>query len=323
MDLTALETPARGEASLLAQALEDLLGCPNCHEALALRSDSAALSCAVCRREFPVVEGIPIFLSGDPPDQGEERRFRDTSAVARQASGPADLLRAVGSYHCRPIMGPCARRFRASFGPEDWILDLGTGYGWPWAFAPDGGRVIGVDISLGNLRLARRLLAGRGTRALLVCASGAALPLRRAAVAGVWSAQVLQHMPARILRAACSELDRVMREDFRMELHNLNPAPLHRFLCGLLGRRFHTRGSVGPWETNRLTGAEWLDELRTVRSGRFRASVGYSELFFHPELHLRIWPYPVRLEHWLAERFPAFSGAIARQVCLRITGGMG
>ena len=308
---------------LLTQAVKEALGCPRCHGLLEPEVDESALGCPRCGLRYPVVEGIPVFLSRDPSGQEQERRFRDAAAAAQDGNDAVGLLRAVGRYHCRPMMGSYARRFRASFGLEEWMLDLGIGYGWPWVHGLQGARVIGVDISLGNLRLARRLLAGRGSRVLLVCASAAALPLRAATVAGVWSVQVLQHMPAVVLRAACAELDRVVQEDFRMELHNLNPTPLYRFLCRLLGRRFHTRGSVGPWETNRLTGGEWLDELRTVRSGRFRASTGYSELFFHPELHLGLRPYPVRLERRLARRFPSLGRAIARQVCLRITGGRG
>ena len=130
----------------------------------------------------------------------------------------------------------------------------------------------------------------------------------------------MQHMPSSVLNKACSELNRVVCEEFFMEFHNLNPAFFYRCIYRLFGKRRHTRGSIGPWETNLLSAKEWLDFFQTFRSGRFQASIGYSELFFHPDLHLSVRPYPVRLEKWVDRWLSGLASFFARQVRLRING---
>ncbi len=177
---------------------------------------------------------------------------------------------------------------------------------------------MGIDLSLGNLQLARRLL-GATDRVALVCADAAALPLRRASVAGIWSVQTFQHMPDAVFERAKTELDRTLRDDFQMEISNLNPGLLQRVLYRLAGRRLHRRGRVGEMELTRRTGREWIRAWSDLRPGRSVVSSGYSELFFHPELRLRPHRYPLWAERILA-RIPAVARLIARQVDVRIDG---
>ena len=300
--------------TLLQQAVAELLACPRCDEQLDLDSRAASLRCAGCARAYPVQEGIPVFLDAAPEGQEQELAFRNALAQASQARGAEELWDVVAAHHSAEVMAGRARAFRARFAPQEWLLYLGVGYGWCWAGQPAGARVIGLDMSLGNLRMARKLLGPEQDHVLLICADAARLPIRAGAVTGVWSVQTLQHLPIQTLRRAQAELDRVLSERFLIHLANLNPARLHRLLYRLAGRRLHRRGRAEAMELSRFSLEEWIDLWRAFRGGRVRICGGYSELFFHPDLRLRCRPYPLTVEAVLARRAPWLAAWIARQV---------
>ncbi len=306
--------------SLLETALKGILACPECRGQLALVPTGKSLRCGGCAAETPLVEGIPVFTRGDPGPQEEEKRFRDAAAKNQLGLPGPDLLETAGRHHCLPVMAAHARSFRKRFSERDWILDIGTGYAWPWREVTEAPWVIGIDFSLGNLLLAKRLLEGSDT-VLLLCADAARLPLAAGTMAGAWSAQAFQHFPDPIFRQAQKELDRVLRKDFLLEFHHLHPALLYRVLCKLRGKPLHRRGRCGPFETNRLSLAEWRSRWSSFRQERSKVSCGYSELFFHPELGMRPHPYPLGLERMLTARVPALAGMIARQGVLRVEAG--
>jgi uncharacterized protein YbaR (Trm112 family)/ubiquinone/menaquinone biosynthesis C-methylase UbiE len=305
------------ETGVAAGVLTDILACPGCQGRLA--SDAGGFRCERCAARYPVEDGIPVFLTGRTAGQEGERAFRDRLASRQVAGSAATLLETVGHHHCMRVMARRAARFAARFTPGQWILDLGIGWGWHWR-SRVGPRVFGVDMSLGNLRLARRLLGPGRDDVALVCADAAALPLRSSAVSGAWSVQVLQHMPAGVLERAIAELDRVMADEGRIEISNLNPGLFQRAAYHLAGRRLHLRGAVGEMELTRRSAAEWRAVWRAFRPGRARVVTGYSELFFHPDLHVRPRPYPAALERALAAARPV-AGLFARQVDVVVTCG--
>jgi uncharacterized protein YbaR (Trm112 family) len=47
---------------MIPQDLLDILVCPVCKKALALKDEGKNLKCAECRRVYPVRDGIPIML---------------------------------------------------------------------------------------------------------------------------------------------------------------------------------------------------------------------------------------------------------------------
>jgi uncharacterized protein YbaR (Trm112 family) len=47
----------------LTQSHLDLLVCPVCHGALTLTDSAGAVGCLGCRREFPIVDGLPVLLA--------------------------------------------------------------------------------------------------------------------------------------------------------------------------------------------------------------------------------------------------------------------
>ena len=264
-----------------------------------------------------MVDGIPFFTHRSPGLQEEEKRFRNAAADLQLRQGSQDLLGVAGRHHCLPIMGDHARSFRRRFPTQEWLLDIGTGYAWPWKNASEGAAILAVDISMGNLLLAKRLLGESGS-VLLLCADAAHLPVSGKAVSGIWSVQAFQHFPKPVFRQAQRELDRILKKEFLMEFHHLHPAALYQLIWRLRGKKLPLRGRSGPFETNRLSLPEWQARWAGFREGRPEISCAYSELFFHPELGLRPRPYPLALERWLASRAPTLAGIIARQGFLRV-----
>lgn len=307
--------------SALRDAIESVLACPLCKAELVLEDALGRLRCTGCQGTYQVSDGIPTFLQGQTVIQEEEKQSRDALAAEYSYRDRQALMDLIGQHHCLSLMRKQAEEFRARFKPDEWILDIGIGNGWQWTGDGGGARVLGIDMSLGNLALARRLLGDRRHDVVLVCADAAALPVRDHAIAGVWSVQVFQHFPQNVLRSVQSELNRVLGDEFVMEMHNLNPAVLHRLIYRLFGKRFHCRGRLGPKELNRLSGREWTDIWRRFRGGRAQVSYGYSELFFHPDFRLRPRHYPMKLEQALARHAPGVASLFARQVRVSVSAG--
>lgn len=274
--------------------------------------------CADTAPAGPLLDGIPVLLKADRLAQAAERRFREAFAVAYCHSSRQELLTVVARHHAMAIMRRQVRAFHARFRPHEWILDLGTGFGWHWQDLEAGAKVLAVDFSLENLRLARRVLGHRQHHVMLVCADAALLPLHPRTIAGLWSVQAFQHFPDTVLNRVREELDRVLQPAFVMEITNVNPAIAVRAIYRLCGKRFHRRGTRGSMELNCRSVSEWTALWRSFRAGGVRIRHSYSELFFHPDLRLRPRRYPLWLERVLARRVSSVAGWIARQLTIRV-----
>ncbi len=305
----------------LREALETVLACPVCQGQLALPDRTAGLNCPSCGRAYPIKDGIPVFLQNEPLAQEEERQRRDRLASGYLSSDAQTILQVIARHHCLTVMRRHAAEFRGRFKPSQWLLDIGIGWGWHWLGHGVAAKILGVDMSLNNLLLARHLLGQNGHGVVLVCADAAALPIRAQAISGVWSVQVFQHFPSEMLQRVLSELDRILKDRFMMEIYNLNRPLLHKMVYRLFGKHFHCRGKQGEMELNRLSVREWTDIWRGFRHGSPKISHSYSELFFHPDFRLSPERYPVRLERILATYVPPVSAFFARQAQLSFEAG--
>lgn len=304
----------------LPQAIEEVLACPACKSHLSREDGGLTLKCCACRQSFPVFEGIPILLIGKTAAQEEERQWRDRLAAQHGKQDVAALMETIGRHHCIPLMRQRAAEFHQRFKADQWILDIGPGWGWHWANLAPGARVLGVDMSLHSLLIAQRLLRP-GDPVVLVCADAANLPIRAGTISGGWSVQVFQHFPPEILRRVQDELERVLKDDFEMEIYNLNLPWLHRLIYPLFGKRLHRTGKEGEMMFNRYPAREWTAIWRKFRNGAPIITHRYSELFFHPEFHLRPDRYPLGLEDFLATRAPGLAALFARQLGLHLEAG--
>ncbi len=172
-----------------------------------------------------------------------------------------------------PWFEPMAADLVAALGaaPRDRILDVGTGTGLVAALAGSrlgsGGVVIGLDPSVGMLRIARQ---HRGTVAVAGMAPGLPFPGRCFDV--VAANLVLSHLPD--LAGGLADLARVLRRGGRLGVTTWGPAPADaeeqateadaivgslREVCGLPGE---TPVKGAPWEEVLRDG----DELRRALS---------------------------------------------------------
>jgi uncharacterized protein YbaR (Trm112 family) len=302
----------------LREAIENVLACPACKGHLTLGKGAVSISCTSCQRVYDIKDGIPVLLKDEALAQEEERQYRDRLAGDYSGGDRQSLMEAIGKHHCIPVMRRHAEEFRNRFKPSEWILDIGIGWGWHWANQERGATLLGLDMSLGNLILAKRILGEGYSNVILIRADAAALPIRTQSISGVWSVQVFQHFPQEVLHRVQNELARVLRNDFLMEIYNLNPAILHKIVYRLFRKQFHSHGKQGEMELNRLSSKEWTDIWQEFGNGSRKLSHSYSELFFHPDLRFRPHKYPIKLENVIAEYAPKLAALFARQVQIRI-----
>jgi SAM-dependent methyltransferase/uncharacterized protein YbaR (Trm112 family) len=183
--------------------------CPACR--VRVQPDGRdALRCDACGRAYPVVAGIPDLRLA--PDR--YLSFDDDRAKARELDALGlDFAGTVHAYWERTpeVPAPLARRYVASalagvdraqvhlrelgpVEPGEPLLDAGCGTGGLLvAAALAGACVVGVDIALRWLVVARRALDEAGVRATLAAADAARLPFAPGSFATCMSIEAVEH----------------------------------------------------------------------------------------------------------------------------------
>lgn len=203
------------------------LRCPACGEAV--RSDPDACACAGCGRTFPVLLGIPdlrVPVRAFVDFEEDRALARDlATGYAQETSGSlvgrvwarrvgvpgslvqrrlGEIARAEAKYAAHLAtagwLGPPVRR-----EPPEAALEIGCG---PGSFLVPASRcfrrVVGVDISLAWLVIARKRLEEQGLGASLVCACAERLPLADGQFDLVAAFDTLEHVadPVALVREA-------------------------------------------------------------------------------------------------------------------------
>jgi len=173
--------------------LRELLACPRCKGDLALRTDqvngeevvTGTLTCPPCETRYPVIAGIPRFVSHDAYAEsfGDEwHRFRTVQLDSANGTRESEegFARKTG-------LGPADLRDRL-------VLDAGVGAGrYAEVAAHWGAEVVGIDLTRA-IDAARENLRAR-SGAHLVQADIFALPFRDATFDVAYSIGVLHHTP--------------------------------------------------------------------------------------------------------------------------------
>lgn len=203
------------------------LVCPRCRGAL--RTVAADLECAACAAHYPVVLGVPDLRVDPDPWIGLEED-RDKARRVAAASEGTDFAASVATYWAMtPATPPAlARRFTAYVvdgerRAAEWLdvvaaderpapagpwLDIGCATGDLLAEgARRGVPMVGVDVALRWLVLARRRRGLQDGSQRLVCCNGEHLPFRDGTFARVVSVGTLEH---------CADGGAVMRESARV-----------------------------------------------------------------------------------------------------------
>jgi 2-polyprenyl-3-methyl-5-hydroxy-6-metoxy-1,4-benzoquinol methylase len=179
------------------RSLLPLLACPDCEgeaplELAVERLDgddiiTGGLTCAACRRQYPIVDGIPRFVAA-------AENYSENFAFEWQRWGRVQIDRFAGHRLS-------TQRFIAdSRWPPEWVqgktvLDAGCGAGrFTDVAATLGARVIAIDLS-GAVSAARRNTEANRASVDVVQASLLRLPFRKNIFDGIFCMGVIQHTP--------------------------------------------------------------------------------------------------------------------------------
>lgn len=244
------------------------LVCPMCRSDLSHGPEE--LTCVGCGASFPVVVGIPdLRVAPDPWITPEDDRAKALRVLeASRDDGFEDSVRAY--WRRTPGTPPAkAERFvdhvlRAADRSREWLatdpsfagadgawLDLGCGTADFAAAAPDGSSVVGVDVAMRWLVIARKRLQEAGRPCALVCANAEALPFRDGTFSRVVALGLLEHCADP--RPVLAEAARVLRPGGHLRGRTVNrfsalPEPhVGLWGVGLLPRRWARR--YVPWRT--------------------------------------------------------------------------
>ncbi|HLD25141.1 MAG TPA: methyltransferase domain-containing protein [Patescibacteria group bacterium] len=179
------------------------LRCPVCKKGLTI--GTRQLTCRVCRKIYPVQNGIPILI--------------DLSAL------PVHLHRQIAYFEKEDesrqkgfILEPWQWRYVENFlsigkpKPGGLIIDNATGSGYiAIELAKRGFRIIATDLTVQELATLRRVIKNLklGDRILLVGASSESLPIRSGVADGMVANAILEHLPNE--REAIQEMTRVLK----------------------------------------------------------------------------------------------------------------
>lgn len=186
--------------------------CPRCHAALF--AGEASLDCRGCGTPYPVVAGIPDLRVPTPCGVDFAADAAEATRLAAATLPLEELVRRALSWRSPEWTADhLDRRTRQSLrAPErlraelrEWlrpcregpgsVVDAGCGFGGLLAAtAEEGIDMIGVDASIVNLVVARRLLEERGHRAHLAAAVVEHLPVGEASVSGVVALDLVEHV---------------------------------------------------------------------------------------------------------------------------------
>ncbi|MBU1122135.1 MAG: methyltransferase domain-containing protein [Candidatus Omnitrophica bacterium] len=298
---------------VLEKALREVLVCPFCKNELV--SENNFLRCKECSKKYPIIEGMPIFLECSGGEQEKERIFRDNLKYDSFLTNEERIIKEVGKHHVVSVMRQKANSFINNFLPSEWVADIGTGFSWHWKNNnPNSCFIAGVDFSITNLRVANRLLTDED-KVFLICADAACMPFKDNCISGLWSVQAFQHFPGAIFREAKDEANRILKDKFRMEIVNLNPATVLRIGSLLFGRKFARKKQMNGMDLNRLSSQELAEVWNSFRKNIF-IEFDYSELFFYSP-YFKISYYPALLDRVMF-LFPQIAKHIARQIHMKV-----
>lgn len=200
---------------LLPQWQIAILRCPFDRSRLSLQGE--AIRCALCGRTFPIVEGIPSFVTSDLAashaqeewlSKQSEMRARDTQAHRYDRLPGLALISPVEIRMTLRALRGKAVRF-------DMLAEIGCGTGRMLQhFTTIAGTVIGVDFSLESLKLCRERMKhlDKWDTTLLVHADAGFLPLPDTTLDAVASCQLVEHLPSDWLRQqVLAEIARVLK----------------------------------------------------------------------------------------------------------------
>ncbi len=199
---------------LLSVSQDVTFCCPSCRGRLIV--SPGAYRCAACERSYPIVVGIPDFRLAPDPYISLEEEYEKARLLAEEANRRSfeDLLRfywditpdvprelaeryigyaVEGERRGHAYLTEIDTRLKAHLRGEA-CLDVGCGTGgFLLAARSRFRRLVGIDIALRWLVIARKRLAGTGENVTLVCCSAEHLPFPAGTFEAAVCIDVLEH----------------------------------------------------------------------------------------------------------------------------------
>lgn len=220
------------------------LRCPRTGAKLTLDTNNQLVS-EQDRHTYPIVLGIPDFRNFDPPymSRAQENAIVEQLHTASLQLNYSELV----EYFERQLLGNRSQeainkgiehrlklrerspiRFQQlldaakSNPPHGAVLDLGCGSGEAISALVKNGvkSVIGMDISLTELVLAKKLLSEQGIHACLVAGCAEAMPFREEYFDFVYSPDVIEHVTDQ--NQYLTEIKRILRLEGKAVLNSPN-----------------------------------------------------------------------------------------------------
>lgn len=307
--------------------------CPRCRGAL--RTEQEGFRCPACVAHYPVVAGIPDFRIFPDPwiglEEDRAKALRVEAAIAgldfeasvrRYWEMTPETPVALSERYVAHVTGAAARSRQWLAGlppaaPGRW-LELGCGTGDLLAAAPSEVSIVGTDIALRWLVVARKRPLPRDGRLPLVCCCAEALPFAAGQFARVVGLGLLEHCADPI--PVCRESRRVLRPGGDLAVRTVNrfsllPEPhVDVWGVGFLPRGLADR--YVRWRTGRgyrhhrpLSGRELRGAM--VAAGFRQVRVGAARALEAEQARLGRWTRRAVPWYDASRRLPVARGALA------------
>jgi SAM-dependent methyltransferase len=233
--------PGRPSQNMNSNLL-NLVECPRDHSGLRLKAEHL---CCALGHEYPVVNGVPVFLLKEREQtigianaslkaaenaignllyvdtlglSEDEKRgiVRDWVAGDKIDAAISYLVGATSGFGYVNLIGRLSSypipEVPIENGNGQLFLDVGSNWGrWSVSAARKGWRVVGIDPSLGAIMAAQRAFSGMGLDISFVCGDARFLPFKADIFQCAFSYSVIQHFCEADAEIAVRELGRVLR----------------------------------------------------------------------------------------------------------------
>ncbi|MCS7263941.1 MAG: class I SAM-dependent methyltransferase [Armatimonadetes bacterium] len=254
----------------------ELLACPFEHEPLDFEGEQ--LFCPKCKRNFPIVGGIPSFVVSDLAQAHNEQEWQWKQSEMRARNQQAVFYdRLLGLIFLTPFEAQMT--VNALLGDRKKfanLIEIGCGTGRMLQhFAKHSEFVIGADLSLESLNRCRKRFENLGLweRTLLVHADASFLPFRNESFDAVASCQMIEHVPSdRMRQRVVSEIARILKPKGRFAISGYHYSALTKWF----GKEGVHKGGIYFF---RFTREEFLKLIgQNLKVERLQTIFGYAWL---------------------------------------------
>lgn len=185
----------------------EILVCPDCQ--LRVKTKKGSFYCQSCKRLFPLISGIPVMLSGSSSDIEVTKRQWDKNYLEWMKEDSLKYLHEYKKNYLDDILRPINKFWKIK--PGLIYCEIGCGPAIVGLkMAQKGCQVMGIDISLEGLKLARDLYDKEKAEGAFVLGNILKMPFKEESLDLIYGGGVLEHF--KNTAEAIRELYRVLKK---------------------------------------------------------------------------------------------------------------